>query len=184
MFHRHKTAIHIFKNLFIYPDEKKDSLFLSFRGQGRFDAHLTQLLYQLSTLVHLKHYITASNEFSLKINLRDCWPVAEFLDALSKLLVSKHIVARESNIVHSHYLTDSIAESTLGSLRNPFHENHHLIFVHHTLNSLGDRWGGTKRSCCEELLLILRLEAHPHKCSCQSLHTDHYDKSLKKCYQA
>ena len=73
-------------------------------------------------------------------------------------------MARESNIVHSHYLTDlerllflitiwpicrdsiceqrylkiksdaySIAESTLGSLRNPFHEDHHLIFVHHTL---------------------------------------------------
>merc|ERR1719397_1697407 len=96
------------------------SLLLCFRDEGRFDSNLTQLLYQFPALVHLEHYITASNEFSLKIHLWDGWPVAELLDALPQLLVSKNIVASEGDVMHPHYLTTALLKPHWGASGTPF----------------------------------------------------------------
>ena len=42
----------------------------------------------------------------MEIYLRDGWPIAEVLDSLPQLLIREDIVASESDIVHSHNLTN------------------------------------------------------------------------------
>ena len=45
-------------------------------------------------------------KYSFASDLWDGWPVAELLDALPQLLVSKNIVASEGDVMHPHYLTN------------------------------------------------------------------------------
>ena len=50
---------------------------------------------QLTILGHFADDVAAANEFPFDVELRDGWPVGEFLDAFAQLIVLKHIVGLE-----------------------------------------------------------------------------------------
>ena len=49
--------------------------------QRRLNAHLAELVHQVSTLVHLQQDVTAAHKLTVQVHLGDGGPVGELLDA-------------------------------------------------------------------------------------------------------
>src|SRR4029079_11681039 len=57
----------------------------------RLDTLRVQKLLQLARAVHLANDVAAADEFTFDIKLRNCRPLAEFLDTLPEARIGKHI---------------------------------------------------------------------------------------------
>ena len=80
--------------------------------------------------MHFFDYITPSNKFFLNVNLRDCWPIWEFLNALSYITGLKYInMEIIFKTVEFKYLNDIVAKSSLWHLWVTFHEKNNIVFI-------------------------------------------------------
>ena len=78
--------------------------------------------------MHLLHYVAATNELTLHVELRDSGPVGELLDSIAYLLIGQYV--NIFPVIHTIELEDLsciVAETASGHLFVPFHEEDDVV---------------------------------------------------------
>jgi len=93
----------------------------------RLDTLRVQKLLQLARAVHLANDVAAADEFTFDIKLRNCRPLAEFLDTLPEARIGQHINAFELDAELAQHLHNRGGEAALREDRAALHVKDDVI---------------------------------------------------------
>src|SRR5690606_17057304 len=96
-------------------------------GDLRFDALLCEIVAQFTLLEHFADDVATAYELALHIELRNGRPLGEVLDALTDLVIVKHVDALEGHAKIGQHLHHGIGEAALWKDRCAFHEEDNVF---------------------------------------------------------
>lgn len=80
--------------------------------------------------MHFLDYIAPTNELSLDVDLRNCGPIGEFLNALSHVLIGKHVhIFVVFHTVEFKHLSNIVTETASWHLLSALHEHNNIVLL-------------------------------------------------------